>query len=223
MSDRLDMVVIENGAAVIHHQRWGAGALFDTLLGGPERAVDLARTFASTEQLDDLMAACVIDLDHQRLVVAGRANVISASGPRVVQPDELLGELAPSWPGWALAYEPDYIIEPVALYVRGLGLPLASMNEPHVVADALGKPRFTAARYHAEGKPAGGALPSGRASTALIASLGDLSIRAENELDSAGLRTLADVAGLDEQALALRGLSQKTIRELRELLEREGS
>lgn len=213
MSDRLDVVVVEHGAAAIHHQRWGATALFDMLVGGPERATTLARTFEATSALDDLLAGCIIDHDHSRLVVAGPADVISAAGARRVQEQEVLDELAPFWPGWTLEYEPAFVVEPIALYVRARGLPLASFNEPHAVADALGEPRFEAARYRAEGTVAAGTLHGGHDPTASIDSL-ELSVRAANELANAGFETVGQVLALDEQTLALRGLSQRTIREL---------
>ncbi|MFY0541209.1 hypothetical protein [Nannocystis pusilla] len=147
MSERLDVVIVTDDGAAIHHQRWGATALFDMLLAGPEGAVRQARGFERTEEISDVLAACVIDLVRRRLVVAGPAEVISAAGPRAVQPQDVLVALARSWSGWSLSYEPSFVLEPVVLYVRSLGLPLASLNEPHNLSDYLGRPRFVAPTY----------------------------------------------------------------------------
>ena len=142
MSDRLDVVIVEDGAAVIHHQRWGATALVDLLAGGPEGASDLARSFDATDEITDVLAACVIDHDWRVLVLAGPSEVISSAGPRRLQPHEVLPTLEPFWDGWELAYSPEHVVEAVVLHVREAGIPLRSMNEPHVLADHLGKPRF---------------------------------------------------------------------------------
>lgn len=147
MSERLDIVIVTDHGFGIHHQSWGASGLFAQLLAGPERALEDARSFGQTTELDDSMAAAVIDLARRRLVIAGSAEVVSDAGPRRVQPQELLGELATAWPGWGLAYEPNFVIEPVILYLAGVGHSIASLHAPHAVADHLGRPRFQAPEY----------------------------------------------------------------------------
>lgn len=217
MSDRLDVVVIDEAGLAIHHQRWGATALYALLIGGPGRAVAQARAFDRTDEVTDVLAGCVIDLVRRKLVVAGPAEVIG--GPPAYH---LLRELSVAWPGWSLAYEPDYVVEPVVLYVRGLGLPLASLNEPHVLPAALGEPPFVAPEYSlepADAVPARGAIDVGPAhppGTRLDAL--DLSVRADNALRNAGFETVGDLAGLDDVALAARGIEERVRREIREVL-----
>lgn len=228
MSDRLDVVIVGDGGATIHHQRWGATSLYAMLVEGPERATAMARSFDATAELDDLLAGCVIDPARRTLVIAGPADVITSAGPRGLQPQEVLPELAPLWPGWHLVYEPDFVIEPVALYVRGLGLPLASLNEPHALAAIEGTQRFVAAAYSlvapAPAEQPTRAPTAGRALTDAerarsLDELDDLSIRAMQELRAAGLATFGDVFGHGRDALARRGVSQKVLNELGEFAE----
>lgn len=215
MSDRLDLVLLTVDGLAIHHDRWGATALFDLLLGGPDRALGRARGLDQTQQLDDSLAAAVIDVVHRQLIIAGPSAVICAAGPRRVEPQELLGELAPCWPGWRLAYEPATVVAPVVLYLRGLGLSIASLNAP--------RPDFVAPTYSLDA-PLVEAPAVVVTSTDLSRRLDsfDLSFRALGELEDAGLATLGDVAGKGTSALAQRGLSARVLRELGEILEAEG-
>lgn len=222
MSDRLDVVIVEDGAAVIHHQRWGATALVDLLAGGPAGASDLARSFDATDEITDVLAACVIDHDRRVLVLAGPSEVISSAGPRRLQPHEVLPTLEPFWDGWELAYSPEHVVEAVVLHVREAGIPLRSMNEPHVLADHLGKPRFVEPEFRLRASPGVSApLTGGRDPSATIASL-ELSVRAENELENAGFATVGDLLGKDRPALIRAGLSDRTARELTEILAADG-
>jgi len=78
MGERLDIVLLEGGRARIFHQRWGATSLFDLLLGGPDEASQQAADgFDQTEQLDDLLAACVIDRARHALVIRGAGEVLA--------------------------------------------------------------------------------------------------------------------------------------------------
>ena len=218
VSDRMDVVIVQDGAATILHQRWGATALVDLLLGGPDGATDLARAFDATDEITDVLAACVIDHDRRAVVLSGRSDVISAGGPRRLQPEEVLPTLAPFWAGWELSYEPEYVLDAVVLYVRGLGIPLRSMNEPHALSDYLARPRFVAPAYRLRAEPQESApLASALDPSAPIASL-ELSVRAENELENAGLATVGDLIGKDRPALIRAGLSDKTVREITEIL-----
>ncbi|NBD07973.1 MULTISPECIES: hypothetical protein [Corallococcus] len=159
MSDRADIVILKGGKVEIHHHRWGATALVELFQDGPEAAVMACRDNGSvrTKRLDDLLAGAVLDLDRRTLILAGKAEVIFAGSELKWPEDAVLQNLAPHWPGWTLGYEPSYVIEPLALYVRGLGIPLASLNEPHVVAGLLGKPRWTALAYRLDAVSGGGA------------------------------------------------------------------
>lgn len=223
MSDRLDVVIVRDGLVQIFHQRWGATSLFAMLVEGPTRAEAMARSFDVTDELDDILAGCVIDVDRATLVVAGPADVITSAGPRGLQPQEVLPELAPLWPTWTLVYEPDYVVEPVALYVRGRGLPLASLNAPHALAAIEGTRRFTAPAYTLGAPAAAEPATAGRTPTEAergrrFDQMEDLSIRAQQEIGAAGLETLGDVVGRGRDALARRGLSQKVLNELDELV-----
>ncbi|MFZ6178348.1 ribosomal protein L7/L12 [Nannocystis pusilla] len=201
MSERLDVVIVSDEGAAVHHQRWGATALFDMLLAGPEGAVAQARGFDRTEEISDVLAACVIDLVRRRLVVAGPAEVISAAGPRVVEPQDVLVALARSWSGWSLAYEPSFVLEPVVLYVRSLGLSLASSNEPHNLSDYLGRPRFVAPTYTldvivGESAPERLFTSGGDASDVILHSPGDSKIaviKALRELSPMSLKEAKDL------------------------------
>lgn len=217
MSDRLDVVIVQEGTVAIHHQRWGATALVDLLLDGPEHATALARDFDATEEISDLLAAAVIDHDHHTLILSGRADVVSAAGRRRLEPQDILPVLAPSWPGWTLGYEPEHVIEPVVLYVRGLGLPLASMNEPHVIADHFGRPRYAALTYVQPGSSEPGVVLPRSDPSRPLASF-ELSVRAENELRNADLVTVGELLRLDRVARIRLGLSDRTLRELAEVL-----
>lgn len=224
MSDRLDVVVVTDEGAAIHHQRWGATALWATLLDGPKQAVTLAREYPRTEEIDDILAGCVIDTVRQHLVIAGPADMISRAGPRPAIEDEILRELAPLWPGWRLAYEPAFVLEAVVLYVRGLGLALRALNQPHTLSDYLGEPRYAAPAYTLDaaadaGPPAVVDAPAEVANALAareIANFFDLSVRAVNELSNAGFTTFGEVLGLDHHELARRGISEKVRRELTE-------
>lgn len=221
MSDRLDVVIVTDGGLAIHHQRWGATSLFSMLLEGPDGAMAQARAFEATVALDDLLAGCVIDVVRRQLLVAGPSEVISASGPRHAEPQEVLRELAPHWPGWHLAYEPAYSLEPVVLYVRGLGLQVDSLNEPHAASDALRRPRFVAPAYTLDAPTAvvpsntGARPPTAADLTRSLEEL-DLSVGLRNEVRSANLQNFGDVLGKGRLALARRGLSQRSLDELAE-------
>lgn len=222
MSERLDVIIVTEEGAAIHHQRWGATALYSMLLEGPETAVDQASMFDRTEEIDDILAGCVIDVVRRRLLIAGPAEVISAAGPRRVQPQEVLPELAPHWPGWHLAFEPDFVVDPVVLYVRGLGLSFATMNEPYVVSDLLGKPRFVSPTYTLDAPAVAPATPGTRTPTAadFARRLDELplSVRASNELENAGVATVGEVLGEGRDALARKGISPKALNELAALM-----
>lgn len=226
MSDRLDVVIVTEEGAAIYHQRWGATALYAMLLEGPEKAVDQASMFDRTEEIDDILAGCVIDVVRRRLLIAGPAEVISDAGPRRVQPEEVLPELAPHWPEWHLAFEPGYVVDPVVLYLRGLGLSLATMNEPYVVSDILGKPRFVSPAYTLDAPAAAPATPVGRTPSAADRARRldelELSVRASNELENAGLTTFGDVIGKGRDALARKGISQRALEELAAYMEELG-
>lgn len=142
------------------------------------------------------------------------------------QEHEVLRELEPFWPGWTLGYEPDNVLAPIVHYVRGLGIPLESMNEPDALSDALGKPRWTELTYRNEARSAPAAAPGAvsldRAVLVRKLDLDEMSIRAANELANGGFVFFGDVVGASEEELASRGVSLKVRRELTEVLEADG-
>lgn len=218
MSDRLDVVLVDGNDVRIHHQRWGATALVDMLLAGPDRACELAADgFEQTSQLTDVIAACVIDRTRRALVIAGPAEVISQAGKLKPQDHELLKELAVAWPGFRLSYEPDHTIEPILAYVHGLGLPLDSLNPAHAIADARNVPRFEACTYDLE-VPEGGAADRPSSSVNRSKPVSDLevdlSVRAWNQLEHSGLATVGDVLDHDDAGLARLGISARSRREI---------
>ncbi len=228
MSERLDIVLLEGGRARIFHQRWGATSLFDLLLGGPDEASrQAADGFDQTEELDDLLAACVIDRARHALVISGEAEVITAAAKLRPQEQELLDELAVAWPGWRLAYEPAHVIEPVLAYVHGLGIPLASLNKMHVRADVRGTPRFERCAYFLE-VPASAAEPPAATGTVGLGAIDParpltelddlLSFRASSELQTTGLSTIGELLERGDADLAALGVSARTRRLLAEVL-----
>jgi hypothetical protein len=165
MSESADIVLLKDGQAEIYHHRWGATTLLHLLLSGPSGAVDESSDGAGarTTRIDDILAGAVIDLDRQTLIIAGSVDVIGSGGftgkKLGWQEHEVLRELEPFWPGWTLGYEPDNVLAPIVHYVRGLGIPLESMNEPDALSDALGKPRWTELTYRNEARSAPAAAP----------------------------------------------------------------
>ncbi|MDX2093828.1 MAG: hypothetical protein SFX73_38700 [Kofleriaceae bacterium] len=221
MSDRLDVVLLDDQGARIFHQQWGASALVDLLLAGPEGAWNAAQDgFPETDEITDVIAACVIDRPRKTLVVAGPIEGIR--GQLQVQEHTLLDLLESTWGGWNLAYEPEYVVEPVVLYAESVGVRLASLNTPHALADALGKPRFELITYKQlapVAKPRVGVDADADLRARPLATLfEDLSFRAANDLQNSNLVTVGEVLDLDATGLARANISLRTLKELREVL-----
>jgi hypothetical protein len=230
MSERAAFIIIESGTLELFDHRWGAGILLETLLGGPAATLEAARQGEASDQVDDIVAGVVIDLEQRMLIVAGPTGAIGSGGfagrTLPTQPHEVLGELATAWPSWALAYEPEHVIEALVLPVRNRGLALASLNEPFAVSEALGQPRWQSFAFTLTAPPLSphpAASPAvGREVLVRPIDLDALSVRAANELHDADLELIGDIVGLDAAGLARVGITEKTRRELEDLLAEQG-
>jgi hypothetical protein len=136
-------------------------------------------------------------------------------------PEQLIAdELASVWPGWTVGYEPVEVHQPLLGYVRGLGLALRTVGD--VTHGRDGRDPLEPAILSYRRAPREAAAP-GRDS--FPAHLLDtpidtdaLSIRTSRALDEAGLTTWGQVAALSDAELAIRGLEERSRRELAEVM-----
>lgn len=209
MSDRAEIILVGDGIA-IHHLRWGASSLFDALMqgaAGVQTCIEIAERAA---EVIDQLAGVVLDERRKMLSLAGAPEAIGAGRPAI----EVAPAIAAAWPGWEVRYAPDHVLAPLVAAVAEAGLRLQSRNDPAVLDPDWVSFAHTARAEARDDEP----LHS--ASIGDVRQLDDLelSVRATNELRNAGLVTVGEVAALNPQELLRRGLSERALREIREML-----